>query len=532
MIWFVTASIVVPVRLTLHRGRSRIVYAAGPQSRYLRSGFSARRWVVDPAGNPPDSVLLADVVPRRAMVVLGMANLSPTRPRSSDCTGSEMGAMTQTLERPRCDEPHLRVASGGVAAVAGPLIEMLVGLAPVRVDFWDGTSVGPKQADIAIGLRSADALRRFLWSPGELGLGRAFVVGDIDVEGDMFEAVRVLRVSGENLSAAAFRALPRAATVARRLGAMGFPLPPPPEEARLWGRRHSERRDAEVIGHHYDVGNEFYALVLGPSMTYSCARFADPAMSLAEAQASKHDLVCRKLGLHEKAGVRLLDVGCGWGSMAMHAARNYGSHVVGVTISRQQQASAQQRVKEAGLADLVEIRLQDYRELAGERFDAISSIGMSEHVGSARIDEYFSTLVSFLVPGGRLLNHAISSVGGSKLGRRSFMYRYVFPDGELLDVGHTVLAMQRAGLEVRDVESLREHYALTLRQWVANLEENWDAAVAIGGARRARVWRLYMAGSAVGFEDGGLGIHQVLGTVSSADGFSGMDLTRDGWATV
>ena len=347
----------------------------------------------------------------------------------------------------------------------------------------------------------------------------------------MLEAIRVLRPAGQNLRASALRALPRAATAVRRLGAIGRPLPPPPEEARPWGRRHSAQRDAQVIGHHYDVGNAFYELVLGPSMTYSCARFADPKMSLAEAQASKHDLVCRKLGLPEKPGMRLLDVGCGWGSMAIHAASNYGATVVGVTISREQQASARQRVKEAGLADQVEIRLQDYRDLAGERFDAVSSIGMSEHVGGAHIGEYFTMLASLLVPGGRLLNHAISTVGGSKLGRRTFMHRYVFPDGELLDVGQTVMAMQNAGFEVRDVESLREHYALTLRQWVTNLEENWDAAAALVGARRARVWRLYMAGSAVGFEDGGLGIHQVLGTIASADGFSGMDRTRDGWAT-
>ena len=497
------------------------------------SGFSARRWMVQQAGNRSRIqywVRMSRPVARWSY--RGMANPSPLRPGSRDRTGSAIGAVTQTLERPRRVERDLRGASGGAAAVAGPLMEMLVGPASVRFDFWDGTTWGPAKGDTTIRLRSADALRRFLWSPGELGLGRAFVVGDIDVEGDIVEAIRVLRPGGQNLRSAGLRALPRAATAVRRLGAMGPPLPPPPEEARPWGRRHSVQRDAEVIGHHYDVGNGFYELVLGPSMTYSCARFVDPAMSLAEAQASKHDLVCRKLGLHEKAGMRLLDVGCGWGSMAMHAARNYSSSVVGITISREQQAAARQRVKEAGLADQVEIRLQDYRELAGEHFDAVSSVGMSEHVGGAHIGEYFSTLASLLVPGGRLLNHAISTVGGSKLGRRSFMYRYVFPDGELLDVGHTVLAMQNAGFEVRDVESLREHYALTLRQWVANLEEHWDAAVALVGARRARVWRLYMAGSAVGFEDGGLGVHQVLGILAGADGSSGMDRTRDGWATV
>ncbi len=202
-----------------------------------------------------------------------------------------------------------------------------------------------------------------------------------------------------------------------------------------------------------------------------------------------------------------------------------------MTISKEQFKAATERVKEAGLSDRIEIRLEDYRQLAGERFDAISSIGMFEHVGKSRIGDYFSTLSSLLSPKGRLLNHAISSVGGSKLGRRSFMYRYVFPDGELLDVGETVLAMEAVGFEVRDVESLREHYALTLRQWAANLEEHWNDAVKLVGVGRARVWRLYMAASVVGFEDGGLGIHQVLGVLPEADGTSGMPRTRNKWVT-
>jgi len=320
--------------------------------------------------------------------------------------------------------------------------------------------------------------------------------------------------------------LPRIVASASRLGIVGRPLSPPPEEIRPRGLRHSLARDAKVVGHHYDVGNDFYRLVLGPSMTYSCAHFSEPTMSLAEAQVSKYDLVCRKLGLHERTEMRLLDVGCGWGSMALHAASRYKARVVGVTISKEQFKAATARVEQAGLADRIEIRLEDYRQLVGERFDAISSIGMSEHVGKARIGEYFSTLASLLSPRGRLLNHAISSVGGSKLGPRSFMYRYVFPDGELLDVGDTVLAMEEAGLEIRDIESLREHYALTLRQWVANIEEHWDAAVGLVGVGRARVWHLYMAGSAVGFEDNGISIHQVLGVRPMDDGTSGMPLTR------
>lgn len=435
-------------------------------------------------------------------------------------TTTETGSLPVGLSTTRID----------CARTVGPLIELLVDHAPVCFEFWDGSRWGSNEGIGRIRIQSKDALRRLIWSPGELGVARAFVTGEIDIDGNLIETLRALRSGGQNLRKVS-RMLPRMVVTASRLGAIGRPLSLPPEEARPRGLRHSVTRDAQVVSHHYDVGNDFYRLVLGPSMTYSCAHFAEPTMSLTDAQTSKYDLVCRKLGLHDRPGMRLLDVGCGWGSMALHAASRYDANVVGVTISREQFKVATQRVEQAGLADRVEIRLEDYRELTGERFDAISSIGMSEHVGKSRIGDYFSTLSSLLSPQGRLLNHAISSIGGSKLGKRSFMYRYVFPDGELLDVGDTVLAMEKVGLEVRDVESLREHYALTLRQWVANLEKHWDAAVDLVGIGRARVWRLYMAASAVGFEDGGLAIHQVLGVLPGADGTSGMPLTRKGWAT-
>lgn len=424
---------------------------------------------------------------------------------------------------------HVGRPAGDAAKVIAPLIDAFAPGLAVRVALWDGSSAGPSEGP-TVQIRSADALRRLLWAPGELGLGRAYVAGDIDIDGDIFAALAALRPAGSQLRVGP-RQLAAVVGAAQRAGALGRPLPPPPEEARPRGRLHSRTRDAQAVSHHYDVGNDFYRLVLGPAMTYSCARFAHPSMGLADAQASKHDLVCRKLGLHEQPGARLLDVGCGWGSMAIHAASRYGAHVVGITISRQQVDAARTRVAEAGVADRVEIRLQDYREVRGEQFDAISSIGMSEHVGRAHIDEYFTGLASLLSPRGRLLNHAISSVGGSKLGSRSFIGRYVFPDGELLDIGDTVLAMETAGLEVRDVESLREHYATTLRHWVANLEARWDEAVSLVGERRARVWRLYMAASALGFEDGGLAVHQVLGVARELDGASGMAATRDGWAT-
>jgi cyclopropane-fatty-acyl-phospholipid synthase len=264
-------------------------------------------------------------------------------------------------------------------------------------------------------------------------------------------------------------------------------------------------------------------------MTYSCARFTDGSPGLEDAQAAKHELVCRKLGLHERPGMRLLDVGCGWGSMALHAATVHGAAVVGVTISEAQAELARKRVAEAGLTGRVEIRLQDYRDLGGEMFDAVCSIGMFEHVGAAQTARYFETLRALLRPQGRLLNHAISTVGGSGLSRRSFIGRYVFPDGELIDVGEVVLAMQRAGFEVRDVESLREHYAKTLRAWLANLESGWERAVSLVGEARARIWRLYMAGSALAFDDGGISVHQVLGVVPGPGGRSGMPATRRDW---
>jgi cyclopropane-fatty-acyl-phospholipid synthase len=300
-------------------------------------------------------------------------------------------------------------------------------------------------------------------------------------------------------------------------------------ECRPAGRLHSPARDARAISHHYDVGNDFYRLVLGPSMTYSCARFVTAGTTLEEAQSAKYELICRKLGIDERPGARLLDVGCGWGSMAIHAARHHQASVVGVALSHEQVDEARRRVAEAGLDDRVEIRLQDYRDLHGEEFDAISSIGMFEHVGSRPMTRYFETLRRLLAPTGRLLNHAISKPGSSVLGRRSFVGRYVFPDGELLDVAEVVSAMQRTGFEVRDVESLREHYSRTLHHWVANLEGHWDEAVGLVGLPRANIWRLYMAASANGFDDGGLAIHQVLGVVPAPGGRSGMPTTRAAW---
>ena len=422
-----------------------------------------------------------------------------------------------------------------VAEILTPAIEaILPNGVSIQFEFWDGSTLGDDVGPGRAMFRSPDGLRRVLAAPGQLGFARAYVNGEVDVEGPLAPTIRVLLdgIAGEIRVPP--KALPILFSAARSLGAIGKPPAPPPEETRPRGVRHSISRDKQVVSHHYNVGNDFYRLVLGPSMTYSCARFETIETSLEDAQRDKHLLIGRKLGLDDPAQrvlsagdrPRLLDVGCGWGTMAIDAAREFDVDVVGVTISDEQAARARERVREAGLDHRIEIRIQDYREIPDGPFDAISSIGMAEHVGMKRMPEYFGQLYGLLRPGGRLLNHAISSVGGSKLPRRSFVYRYVFPDGELLDVGDTVLIMERAGFEVRDVENLREHYARTLQHWVANLEAEWDRAVALVGERRARVWRLYMSGSINGFLDGGVQIHQTLGVRTHPDGASDIPLTR------
>ncbi len=361
-------------------------------------------------------------------------------------------------------------------------------------------------------------------APGELGLGRAYVAGEIDLEGDL-DAILAL---GDDRAQLRFGA--RDVALASRAilsigGLRPLRLPPPPEEARLRGRLHSRERDAAAISHHYDISNDFYRLVLGPAMTYSCAYFATRESSLEDAQRDKHELICRKLRL--KSGERLLDVGCGWGTLAIHAAKRFGVSVVGVTLSEPQAELAEKRASEAGVGHLVTIRVQDERDVDDGPYDAISSVGMFEHVGAERLSEYFGHLQQLLRPQGRLLNHGISSPPSrvAPIRRNSFLYRYVFPDGELHEMGNVVSIIQGAGLEVRDVESLREHYALTLRKWVANLEAHRDEAVRLVGEPRYRIWRLYMTGAARNFDAGRTQVHQIL-AVRSDGGRSGQPLRR------
>jgi cyclopropane-fatty-acyl-phospholipid synthase len=421
-----------------------------------------------------------------------------------------------------------------VARTIEPLIASIVGRElPIAIECWDGSTLGPSGASARLIIRSPLALRRLLWSPNELGLSRAYVAGDLDIDGDVFDVLVPLRdllapadedVSlslGRRQYAQLFRA-------ARRLRVLGRPPPAPPQEARLRGRLHSKSRDSEAVQHHYNVSNDFYRLMLGPTMTYSCAYFEREDAGLDQAQAAKYELICRKLDL--KSGDRLLDVGCGWGGMVIHAVRNRDVSAVGVTISTAQAEFAEKRVAEEGLSDRIEIRLQDYRDVDDGPYDAISSIGMFEHVGMAQLERYFSKLRELLEPAGRLLNHAISRPAvGPRPDKKTFISRYVFPDGELQEVGSVASAMHKQDIEVRDVESLREHYAKTLRAWVANLERSWERAVDLAGSSRARIWRLYTAASALGFEAGRISIHQVLGVKPGPRGSSGMPPTRRGW---
>jgi cyclopropane-fatty-acyl-phospholipid synthase len=385
---------------------------------------------------------------------------------------------------------------------------------PVALVTYDGGYLGPAEPRATIEVRSPDALRRLVTAPGELGFARAYVAGDLEISGDVYSALELRdQLPSPRLG------LREWVMAARMVGFSGVrPLTPPPEELRPSGRLHSLARDRRSVSHHYDVGNGFYERVLGPAMTYSCAFFAEPDHSLEQAQAAKLELVANKLAL--RPGMRLLDIGCGWGSMVRHAARHHGVSAVGVTISAEQADWAREAVDREGLSDRVEIRLADYREVLDGPYDAISSIGMSEHVGSEQLETYFRKLVALVAPGGRVLNHAISRPPGSpaSIGSRTFIGRYVFPDGALIEVGQLISAMQAAGLETVHMESLREHYALTLREWVANLEQNWDDCVGHVGPARARIWRLYMAGSAMGFEAGRIGVNQVLAVTAGSRG--------------
>ncbi|WP_199430511.1 class I SAM-dependent methyltransferase [Qaidamihabitans albus] len=411
--------------------------------------------------------------------------------------------------------------------LAGTFERLLGAEAPLRITAYDGSTAGSADAEAEIELRSPLALSYALSSPGELGMARAYVAGELRVHGDLYTMLRALTERMGELS------VRDRIAVLRTLGPRYLRrVEPPPEEAPgrlrrgLQGLRHSKTRDSEAISRHYDVSNRFYELVLGPSMAYTCACYPSDDASLDQAQWHKFDLVCRKLGL--RPGMRLLDVGCGWGGMVAHAAEHYGVHALGVTLSREQAQWAQKDIVAKGLADRAEVRHLDYRDVTEGGFDAVSSIGLTEHVGARRLPAYFRSLASKLRDGGRLLNHSITRPNDKEPNRvGQFIDRYVFPDGELEGVGTIVSAMHDNGFEVRHEENLREHYARTLAAWCANLDANWTEATREAGERRARVWALYMAASRLSFEQRRIELHQVLGVKVGASGDAAMPLRPD-----
>jgi cyclopropane-fatty-acyl-phospholipid synthase len=416
-------------------------------------------------------------------------------------------------------------------SIAEIVESVLDGPISLGVRAYDGSSLGPPDPPRGLHLRTPRAASYLATAPGELGLARAYVAGDMDVEGvhpgDPYDLL-------VDLSSVRFRRPTAAAAMeaARTLGVKGLtPPPPPPQEALpRWrrvaeGLRHSTTRDAEAISHHYDVSNRFYEMVLGPSMTYTCACYPEAGATLEQAQENKYRLIFDKLRL--SPGDRLLDIGCGWGGMVRYAAQN-GVQVVGVTLSRQQAWWANTAIAEAGLADLAEVRHCDYRDITETEFDAVSSIGLTEHIGVRNYPAYFRTIRDRLRPGGLLLNHCITRPHNHRQETGHFIDRYVFPDGELIGSGRIITAAQDVGLEVLHEENLREHYALTLAQWCRNLVECWDECVAEVGEGTARVWGLYMAGSRLGFERNEIQLHQVLAQRPHDGGTSGLPL-RPWW---
>jgi cyclopropane-fatty-acyl-phospholipid synthase len=378
---------------------------------------------------------------------------------------------------------------------------------PFGVRFWDGTEVAATEpAAPTVTVRSPRALAHVLRAPGELGLGRAYVAGMLEVD-DLEAALRMV----DEFEPPRLTLGQRAGLAAALIRACGLVVPPPAPaaELRLRGQRHTITRDRQAVRHHYDVGNEFFALFLDRSMTYSCAYFAGGAGTLEEAQEAKLELVCRKLGLSE--GERVLDVGCGWGSFVIHAAARHGVNAVGITLSEQQAQLARTRARDAGVADRVEFRVADYREVSDGPFDAVASIGMVEHVGEERIDLYAQRLWGLLRPSGRLLNHGIAKLKDFDTpDEGAFSERFVFPDGVPLPLSRVQRALERAGLVTTHVEGLADDYARTLTHWIERFDSHWDDAVRIAGIERARIWRLYLRAGRQGFETGWASVYQVL----------------------
>jgi len=429
------------------------------------------------------------------------------------------------LDRTRSGVP----TSGVAPALARALRSAAGGELPVRLTAWDGSVAGPQDAPSVV-LRSPDALRRVLRHPGELGAAQAYVTGELDVEGDLDAALthvwavaRKRGLRGVRPSAGAIASL---LGTAREVGAFGRPPPAPASQARLRGRLHSALRDRQAISHHYDLSNEFYSLILDPHMAYSCGYWTSdaPGYTVEDAQRDKLDLVCRKVGLGEP-GMRFLDVGCGWGSLGLYAAEHFGAQVTGVTIAREQKRFIDERIRERGLQDRVEIRLQDYREVSDGHYDAVASLEMGEHVGRKNYPTYVKTLRENVRPQGRVLIQQMSRRGRFP-GGGPFIESFIAPDMYMRPVGETVALIEDGGLEVRDVHAMREHYVRTVAAWHETFERNWDTAVALVGEEVARVWRLYLVGGAMAFREGRMGVDQILAVRPDAEGRSGLAPVR------
>ncbi|HEV7146282.1 MAG TPA: cyclopropane-fatty-acyl-phospholipid synthase family protein [Pedococcus sp.] len=415
-----------------------------------------------------------------------------------------------TLEGVR--RPRVEPSTGVARRLADALTPFLAGDLPVQLTAWDGSTTGPPNAPKVV-LRSPRALRRLLRHPGELGAAQAYVTGELDVEGPLEGALTQLWTAARERQLGGIRPTPRAIAKVLRTaagnGALGLPLAPPASQAVVKGRRHSLTRDQQAIHHHYDLSNEFYQLILDPAMAYSCAywRSTDPGYTLEDAQRDKFELVGRKLALGP--GSRLLDVGCGWGSMSLYAAEHFGAQVTGITIAAEQKRFIDARIRERGLQDRVEIRLQDYRVVPDDRFDAVVSLEMGEHVGQDNYPTYAQVLHDKVRPGGRVLVQQMSRRGRFP-GGGPFIESFIAPDMHMRPVGETVALLEDSGLEVRDVHALREHYVRTVEAWHDTFEAHWDDAVALVGREVARVWRLYLVGAALAFRDGRMGVDQIL----------------------
>jgi cyclopropane-fatty-acyl-phospholipid synthase len=442
--------------------------------------------------------------------------------------------MATTLRPGRARPGPMEDRATATMRLAEVLDTLVQGPLPFRFTAYDGSVTGPADGRASLHVASSRGAAYLATAPGSLGLARAYISGDLRVSGvHPGDPYPLLRLMADELH---WRT-PDPRTIARIARSLGVarlvPPTPPPQEAlpdwrrALEGLRHSRRRDAEAIHHHYDVSNTFYSYLLGPSMTYTCACYPTPDSTLEEAQAYKHELVFRKLGL--RPGQRLLDVGCGWGGMVRHAAR-HGVKALGVTLSREQATWAQDAIRREGLQNLAEVRHADYRDVAERAFDGVSSIGLTEHIGVANYPDYFRFLRDRLRPGGRLLNHCITrpdNVHSARV-RNGFIDRYVFPDGELTGSGRIISAIQDVGgFEVRHEENLREHYARTCGDWCANLVQHWHACVGEVGEATAKVWGLYLAGSRLGFERNQIQLHQVLAVKLHADGRADFPLRPD-----